>query len=137
MKIRINEVYKKDFLVSESMVYNFAECTGDENPVHLNEEFAEKTIFGRRIAHGFLVGSLISTVLGNYFPGNGTIYVSQTMRFLKPVYLNDNITVIVEVLEITAKKWLRLRTNCIKSNSEIVIEGEALIIPPKNFEIII
>ena len=90
MEYKIGDLYSKKFQISEDMINGFAKYTGDKNPVHLNEEFASKTIFKTRIAHGFLVGSLISSVLGNDFPGNGTIYLSQSMKFMKPVYRGYN-----------------------------------------------
>ena len=91
-----------EFKITNEMILKFADCTGDKNPIHLDSEFAEKTFFKKKIAHGFLVGSLISNVIGNHFPGNGTIYLSQNMKFLLPVFINDIIT--VEVLKRLTKE---------------------------------
>ena len=85
--------------ISESDVYMFAGITGDMNPAHVNEVYAEGTAFGKRIAHGILVCGLISNVLGNQLPGNGTIYMSQTVKFLAPVYIGDTLHVEVAFME--------------------------------------
>lgn len=86
--------------ISESDVYSFAGITGDFNGVHVNEIIARKSIFGKRVAHGMLVGSLISAVLGTKLPGEGTIYLEQNLQFLKPVYFGDTVTATVTVSEI-------------------------------------
>jgi len=110
----------------------FAEVTGDKNPLHLDDEFASKTIFKRRIAHGILTAALISSVIGNRLPGNGTIYLSQTLNFLAPVYVGDEITAKVEVLQVLKEgKRLRLKTQVINQNGTVVVDGEALVIPPR------
>jgi 3-hydroxybutyryl-CoA dehydratase len=136
MKIRVGDKYSKLFVISEIMINGFATCTGDKNPVHLDEAYASKTVFKKRIAHGFLVGSLISSVLGNDYPGNGTIYLSQNMRFLKPVFIGDKIEVNIEVNDISEKNWVNLKTLCINQDLKIVIDGDATIIPPSNCELI-
>jgi 3-hydroxybutyryl-CoA dehydratase len=136
MEIRIGDKYAKTFVISEVMINGFAVCTGDKNPVHLDDTFASKTVFKKRIAHGFLIGSLISSVLGNDYPGNGTIYLSQNMRFLKPVFIGDKIEVSVVVIDFTEKNWVNLKTICINQDSKIVIDGDATIIPPTHCELI-
>lgn len=118
--------------VSETDVYLYAGITGDFNPLHIDEVYAQKFLFKKRIAHGLLTGGLISTVLGAKLPGPGTIYVSQFFNFKMPVYIGDTITAIVEVIEkIEEKKWLRLKTECLNSENKIVLTGEALVIPPR------
>jgi acyl dehydratase len=119
-------IVKKVFTAEE--VELFAVLSTDKNPVHLDDTYSATTIFKKRIVHGFLVGSLISAVLGNKMPGNGSIYLSQTMNFKRPVYLNDEVTCIVEIMEIIPEKSIyKLNTNCYNSNNEIVIEGNAVI----------
>ena len=119
-------------IVKDGDVRIFAEVTGDKNPLHLDDEFASKTIFKRRIAHGFLTAGLISAVIGNKLPGNGTIYLSQTLNFLTPVYIGDVITAKVEVLQVSkGGKRLRLKTQVINQNGTVVIDGEALVMPPR------
>jgi len=127
---KIGDKFLKTRLITDEMIGAFAKVSGDHNPVHLNDEYAAKTIFGKRIAHGFLVGSLISAVLGNDYPGVGTIYLSQRMKFLHPVYIEDEITIKVEIIEIPKEDRLLLRTSCVNQHKNIVIEGEALVIPP-------
>jgi len=129
-EIKINQSYSKAFVITEEMINGFAEYTGDKNPVHLDEEFASKTFFKKRIAHGFLVGSFISAVLGNDFPGNGTIYLSQTMSFQRPVYIGDTISVSLQIEEFMEKNRIRLKTVCTNQEGKKVIDGEAVIIPP-------
>jgi len=116
--------------VTDEMVREFAKITGDNNPLHLDEEFAKKTIFGRRIAHGMLVVSLISKVLGHDFPGAGTVYVSQSVKFRKPVYVGDTVKVHVEVKgKNVARRRLFLITN-VMNNDALVISGEAEVYLP-------
>lgn len=118
--------------VSETDVYLYAGITGDFNPAHINEAYAAKTFFKGRIAHGMLAGGLISALIGTLLPGSGTIYVSQELHFLAPVRIGDTITAKVEVMEkIVAKNRLRLRTTCANQNGKLVIDGEALVSPPR------
>ena len=94
----LTKVFKSDEVVA------FAEMSLDKNPIHLDEDYAEHSRFGRRIVHGFLVGSLISAVFGTQLPGEGAIYLHQEMDFRKPVYHNDEITAIVTVTNIRKDK---------------------------------
>lgn len=130
-KLMIGNVFSKKTVITDEAIKGFAKYTGDKNPVHLDEDFASKTLFKKRIAHGFLVGSFISAVLGNDFPGNGTIYLSQSMKFRAPVFIGDEISVEVEVLSFPKSGRAMLKTNCLNQHGKIVIEGEALIIPPQ------
>ena len=118
--------------ISESDIYLYAGITGDQNPAHINESYARETFFKTRIAHGMLCAGLISTVLGNKLPGYGTIYVQQKLNFLAPVKIGDTITAHAEVIEImTAKNKVRLKTDCSNQEGISVIEGEAIVSPPK------
>ncbi|MEX1325970.1 MAG: MaoC family dehydratase, partial [Desulfobacterales bacterium] len=118
--------------VSESDVYLFAGVTGDLNPAHVSEEFAKDTFFKTRIAHGMLSASFISTVIGTMMPGPGSVYMRQEANFLAPVKFGDTITAIVEVAEIIAdKKRVRLKTYCINQEKTVVVDGEALVSPPR------
>lgn len=117
--------------ITETDVYNFAGVCGDFNPVHVNVSEAEKSIFKNRVAHGALVSSFISTVLGMYLPGPGTIYLSQKCDFLKPVYFNDTITAKVEICSIDIRGKARLRTQVYNQREEMVIDGEAIVKLPK------
>jgi len=129
-EIKIGTKFSKSTQVTEEMINGFAKYTGDNNPVHLDEEFASKTMFKKRIAHGFLVGSFISAILGNDFPGNGTIYLSQSMKFRAPVFINDKITVEVEVIDCPKENRATLKTTCVNQENVVVLEGEAFVIPP-------
>lgn len=117
--------------VSEEDIVAFAEATGDRNPVHLDEVFARNTRFGGRIAHGMLVASFISAVLADELPGPGTIYLGQSLRFITPVRIGDEITTRVEVLEIISEKSrARLSTVCRNQDGITVLEGEATVLLP-------
>jgi 3-hydroxybutyryl-CoA dehydratase len=118
--------------ISESDVYLFAGVTGDLNPAHINEAYAQKTFFKTRIAHGMLSAGFISAVLGNQLPGPGSIYVRQELNFLAPMRIGDTITARVEVVEKnTEKNRVKLRTTCVNQDGVKVTDGEAVISPPK------
>ena len=115
--------------IKQADVDAFADLTGDHNPVHVDEEFAKTTRFGRRIAHGMLTASLISSVLANKLPGKGSVYLGQTLKFVAPVFPGDTITARVTVKEIRADKPIvKLETICINQHDEIVIRGEATVL---------
>ncbi len=116
--------------VTERDIVLFGEVSGDVNPVHFDEEFARATPFKGRIAHGVLTASYISTVLGMKMPGPGTIFMSLTTRFKAPVRIGDTVTAICTVREVVAEKR-RVTFDCVcKVDETIVIEGEALVMPP-------
>ena len=118
--------------VSESDVYLYAGITGDHNPAHINESYARGTSFKTRIAHGMLSAGMISTVLGNLLPGPGTIYIRQDLKFQAPVRIGDTITARAEIIEIiAAKNRVRFKTDCINQDGTVVIDGEAVVSPPK------
>lgn len=117
--------------IAESDVYLFAGITGDLNPAHTNEVAASQTAFKGRIAHGILTAGLISTVLGMYLPGPGTIYLGQNLKFKKPVRIGDTITATAKVTEILLEKnRITLETVCTNQNGDVVITGEATVMPP-------
>ncbi len=125
---------KADFskTVSESDIYLFAGITGDFNPAHINEAYARDTPFKSRIAHGMLVAGFVSNVIGTQLPGPGTIYMQQELKFLAPVYIGDTITARAEVVELVhEKKRVRLKTTCVNQEGKSVLEGEALVSPPR------
>jgi len=117
---------------TEADVAGFAAVSGDHNPAHMDEAYAQTTMFKTRIVHGMLVGSLFSAILGTDLPGLGSIYTHQTLKFTKPVYLNDEITATVTVKELILEKN-RVLFDClaVNQNGETVIVGEATIMPPK------
>lgn len=119
--------------ITESDVYLFAGITGDMNDLHINREYADKTIFKGRIAHGLLVGGLISTVLGMRFPGPGTIYLEQNLVFKAPVKIGDTVTAKVEIEEIVnaEKGIVRLNTAVTNQSNDCVIAGYAVVRVPE------
>lgn len=126
---------RESFPVTEEMGIRFAEVSGDVNPVHLDREYAEKTRFHGRIAHGMLVGSFISKVIGTSLPGEGSIYMKQDMKFVRPVRYGDTVTVVVSVKELQKEKnRVVLSTECYDQNGEKVIAGEALVMPKEETE---
>lgn len=115
--------------VTEADISLFAGATGDFNPLHIDEEFAKRTRFGERIAHGFLTAGLISAVLGTRLPGPGSIYLSQSLNFHKPVRIGDTITATVEVSAYNEEKRIvTLETNCYNQDGDVVLSGEAVVL---------
>ncbi len=118
--------------VSEADIYMYAGVTGDVNPAHIDEVYASNTFFKTRIAHGMLLAGFISTVLGNKLPGYGTIYIKQEVEFLAPVRIGDTVTARAEVVEIIQdKNRVLLKTSCVNQDGVTVVDGEALVSPPK------
>ncbi len=108
-------------------MYLFAGITGDRNPLHTSQEYAAKTRFGERIAHGMLTAGLISAVFGMKLPGPGCVCLSQNSMFLAPVKIGDEITARAEVIEIIVENRFRMQTQCFNQRSEMVLDGEAVI----------
>ena len=119
--------------ISESDVYLYAGITGDLNPAHVDQVYAEGTMFKTRIAHGMLTAGLISTVMGTILPGPGSIYLKQDLAFLAPVRIGDTITAQVEVLELFPEKnRARFATTCQNQDGKTVLEGSATVMPPRS-----
>lgn len=134
MAYRIGENVQVSKTISETDVYLFAGISGDFNPVHVNKVEAEDSIFGKQIAHGFLVGSLLSNAIGMRLPGPGTIYMEQDMKFKKPVHIGDTVTAKLEVSEILneEKHILKLTTQVVNQHGDLVIDGYAVVKAPEN-----
>ncbi len=116
--------------VTDTMIEQFAGVSGDDNPIHLDEDYAANTMFKGRIAHGMLGASFISAVIGTRLPGPGAVYMSQSLKFRAPVRIGDVVVTRAEVAEIDLeKKRVTLRTTCTVSG-KAVIEGEALVMVP-------
>ena len=131
-KINVGDSASVSKTITETDVYLFAGITGDLNPAHVNEEASSKTMFGGRIAHGMLSAGLISTVLGMYLPGPGTIYLGQELKFTKPVRFGDTVTATATVVEkIDEKNIVKLETIATNQKGEVVIKGMATVMPPK------
>ena len=117
--------------VTESDVVLFAGITGDFNPVHVDAVQAATSRFGGRIAHGLLSAGFISACIAMKLPGPGAIYLSQSLRFTRPVRIGDTVTARVEVVEWNAaKRRARLATTCRNQDGELVIDGEAMVMVP-------
>jgi len=131
-ELKIGDSAQISKTITEADIELFAKATGDFNPVHLDQTYAEKTTFKGRIAHGLLSVGLLSTVLGNIFPGHGTIYLSQEVKFLAPVRIGDTITAGVEVIElISEKNRAKFRTTCMNQDGKLVVDGIAWAMPPQ------
>lgn len=130
-EFKIGEKGEFSKTITETDVYLFAGICGDFNPVHVNKVEAEQSIFGKTIVHGALVTSFISTVLGMYMPGPGSIYMEQKSSFLKPVFIGDTVTAKVEITDISAKNVAYLSTQVYNQKNEIVVDGYAKIKLPK------
>jgi 3-hydroxybutyryl-CoA dehydratase len=131
-QLKVGDFAEHAKTISEGDVYLFAGVTGDFNPAHMNAQEAARGMFKERIAHGMLGAGLISAVLGMQRPGPGSIYLSQTLKFLAPVKFGDTITARAEVMERNLERnRVTLKTTCINQDGKTVIDGEAVIMPPK------
>jgi acyl dehydratase len=129
MKPEIGQVAEVTRTISDEVIRSFAEISGDHNPLHLDDGYAAGTSFGRRIAHGMLGASLISSVIANNLPGEGTVYLSQSLKFVAPVFPGDTVTARVTVKSLREDKPLAtLETVCLNHNGETVIKGEAVVL---------
>ena len=131
-QLKVGDTAEFTKTVSEADIYLYAGVTGDANPAHIDEVYAGNTFFKTRIAHGMLLGGFISTVLGNRLPGHGTIYMKQQLEFLAPVRIGDTVTARAEVVEVMKEEnRVKLRTTCVNQEGTMVVDGEALVSPPK------
>lgn len=133
LTVGMSKAYSKT--VTEADITLFAGVSGDTNPVHLDESFAEQTIFGGRIAHGMLSASFISTVLGTRLPGPGCIYMSQNLRFKAPVKVGDTVEARVTVKEVIEEKKRVICETVCRVGETVVVEGEAMMLVSRRAEI--
>ncbi|MBC6427494.1 MAG: MaoC family dehydratase [Ekhidna sp.] len=125
MRLKVNDQYEEGFLINKDKVDLFANLTGDRNPIHIDQDFASKTPFGKCIVHGILSAGFISRVIANKLPGSGTIYLSQSLNFKSPIFVGDELIVHVRVMELRDDKPVATLETICYSNGNIVIEGEA------------
>lgn len=129
---------KKEYKVGDKVSYSrrfhaedvhaFAEVSDDDNPIHLDDSFAAATVFKRRVVHGILTTSMFSKIFGTIYPGTGGIYLSQTAKFLRPVFVGDEVTAEVELIDFNPEKMIGLfTTRCFNEAGELVVDGEAKI----------
>ncbi len=131
-KLNEKDEYRLTFSYSQEQVNKFAEVTGDNNPLHLDEEYAATTMFKRPIMHGFLGGSVFSKIFGTLFPGEGTIYMNQTMNFMRPMFVDTDYEAVMTITEINREKnRAKVQTQVIdKTTGKVTIDGEATVINP-------
>ncbi len=128
MDLKIGDTFSKSREVTDELIRKFAEISGDYNPIHLDEEFAKNTRFGKRIAHGMLSGAFISGVLGYEFAVRKVVYLNQTLRFVAPVFIGDTVTVTAKVTHIREDKPIvTIETLCENQNGEILVKGEGML----------
>ena len=128
MKLKIGDTASRSKTITDADIRAFAAVSGDHNPIHVDDDFASGTLFKKRIAHGMLSASLISAVLANDLPGQGSIYLGQTLKFVAPVFIGDEIMARVTVTSVRDDKPIaKLETVCVNQRNEIVIKGEATV----------
>ena len=128
MDLKIGDKFSTSKQITDSVVRAFADLSGDYNPIHIDEEFAKTTRFGRRIAHGMISGALISAVLGYEFKERRVVYLSQTMKFVAPVFIDDTVTASATVKNIREdKNIVTLETVCTNQNGDTTLKGEAIV----------
>jgi len=128
MNLKVGDTFSITKEVTDEVIRKFADVSGDYNPIHLDEEFAAGTMFGKRIAHGMLGASFISAVLGYKLSEQKIVYLSQNLRFIKPVFIGDTVTAKATVKEIREDKPIvTIETTCENQSGETVITGEGKI----------
>ncbi len=128
MELKIGDKFTTTKQITDKVVRDFAELSGDFNPIHIDEEFAKTTRFGKRIAHGMISGALISAVLGYELRNLSVIYLSQTMKFTAPVFIDDTVTATATVTAIREDKPIvTVETICTNQDGKTVVKGEASI----------
>jgi len=128
MELKIGDKFSAERVVTDELIRKFADVSGDHNPIHLDDEVAKKTRFGRRIAHGMLSGAFISAVLGYEFSERSIVYLSQTLKFTAPVFIGDTVTATATVKNIREDKpVVQLETVCTNQNGETLVTGEAVV----------
>jgi 3-hydroxybutyryl-CoA dehydratase len=132
MNLKIGDTFSKSREVTDALVQAFAEVSGDYNPIHLDEEFAKTTRFGKRIAHGMLGASFISAVLGYQLSERKVVYLSQSLKFLAPVFIGDTVTAKAVVKDVREDKPIvTIETTCENQHGETVISGEGKSATPR------
>lgn len=128
MELKVGDTFSKSREITDELIRQFAEISGDYNPLHLDDEFAKTTRFGKRIAHGMLSGAFISGVLGYEFSIRKVVYLNQTLKFVAPVFIGDTVTVRATVINIREDKPIvTIETICENQNGETLVKGEAIL----------
>jgi 3-hydroxybutyryl-CoA dehydratase len=129
VSVAVGDRAETTITVTEHMLEHFAEATGDRNPIHFDEAYAATTRFGGRIAHGLLVGGIISSLLANELPGPGTVYLSQELSFRAPVRIGDAVRCAVEVTDVSGRNRVTLATTAWVGDT-LVVDGAARVLSP-------
>ena len=125
-EIKIGQKKKFSVIITESMVDEFAKISGDFNPLHMDQQYAQSTKFGKRVCHGMLLASFFSRMVGMYLPGKNSLYFSQTMNFRLPCFINDAVTVEAEVTQTSiASRIIELKTTISDQEGKCLVEGIA------------
>jgi acyl dehydratase len=119
--------FEETITITKEIVQNFANLIGDYNPVHLDDEYARKSKFGKPIVHGMLLASFFSKIIATKYPGEGSIYVSQNIRFIKPCFVGDSITIKINLISIKDKKHI-LSTQILNSEGYVIVDGDASVL---------
>ena len=131
VEFKAGNEFQKEFFITDKLIKSYASLTGDNNPLHTDEEFISSTKFNKRIAHGGLIFGLISNILGTDFPGPGTVYVYQNLSFLNPVYVDTKVIVKIIVKELLPKFGAIIQTDVVDDKGNTVCSGEAKIKLPE------
>lgn len=133
MALAVGDKASRTRTITDDDIKLFAQVSGDDNPVHLDEDYAADTQFGKRIAHGMLTVGMISAILGNDLPGHGTIYLGQEVKFRAPVFIGDTVTATVECIKYREDKRIAtFSTTVTNQDGTTVIKGEAVVIAPED-----
>jgi len=124
---KVGQSFTYSQVVDDKLVRAYADLTGDHNPIHVDDAFAKKTKFGRRIAHGGILFGMVSMVLGDHMPGTGTIYMSQLVGFHAPVFIDDKVTVIATITALLPKHVAKIATIVTKQDGTVVMDGVATV----------
>lgn len=133
MPLEIGMTASRTKTITDADVRAFAQASGDNNPIHLDDDYAATTQFGKRIAYGLLTASIVSAILANDLPGPGTVYLGQDLKFKAPVFIDDTITATVELTNYREDKRIAtFRTTCANQDGKLVLEGEAVVLAPED-----
>lgn len=131
-EVQVGMTAEEKIIITDGLIRSFANISNDFNPLHLDEEYAKKSRYKKRIAHGLLSGSLFSGIFGTKIPGEGCVYVSQNFQFLKPVYIGDEVKAVVEVksIDLTSRRIL-FETKCFVGKREVINGIAEIFVPEK------
>lgn len=130
-ELQVGQVATQSKTLTDADVLLFSAVSTDNNPIHINDEYAKTTRFGKRIVHGALSSSLISATLANKLPGTGTIYLGQNTKFVAPVHPGDTVTARLEIIDVDHEKGkVKIQTQCFVGD-KLVVDGDALVLAPR------